>query len=138
MTTTPITGSCLCGAVEYSITSNMGLFQYCHCSRCQKITGSAHSANLFVAPSDFTWTRGADCVGRYEPEHTKHFASCFCTHCGSNLPWLTKSGRAVIVPAGSLNQHPGIEPAANTYFASRAPWEKCVSDLPCFDELPPR
>ena len=33
-------GRCLCGAVAYTISGNMGIFQYCHCSRCRKSTGS--------------------------------------------------------------------------------------------------
>ncbi|MBP6241234.1 MAG: GFA family protein [Hydromonas sp.] len=130
------TGTCLCGAVAYEISGNLGLFQYCHCSRCRKVTGSAFAANLFVAPTQFKWTQGEDKVGRYELENAKHFASSFCTQCGSNLPWLTKTGKAVVVPAGTLNQDPNIEPKANTFYASRAPWEKCVSELPAFDELP--
>ncbi len=130
------TGNCLCGAVTYEISGNLGIFQYCHCSRCRKVSGSAHSANLFVAPTQFKWTQGEDKVGRFEPEHTKHFATSFCTVCGSSLPWLTKSGKAVVVPAGTLNEHPNIEPKSSTYFASRAPWFKCVSELPQFDELP--
>jgi hypothetical protein len=32
-------GSCLCKKVRYEITGNMGVFPYCHCSRCRKITG---------------------------------------------------------------------------------------------------
>ena len=33
-----VTGSCLCKNVSYEITGNMGVFQYCHCSRCRKFT----------------------------------------------------------------------------------------------------
>ena len=73
------TGSCLCGSVKYEITGNMGMFQYCHCSRCRKITGSAHAANLFVSPADFHWLAGEEVVERYEPAHTKYFATCFYT-----------------------------------------------------------
>jgi hypothetical protein len=51
-------GSCLCGSVHYEFTGNMGIFQYCHCSRCRKVTGSAHAANLFVAPEQFHWVQG--------------------------------------------------------------------------------
>ena len=48
-----VTGSCLCGEVQYQVVGNLGIFQYCHCSRCQKFTGSAHAANLFVADTHF-------------------------------------------------------------------------------------
>ncbi|MFK5986003.1 MAG: GFA family protein [Pseudomonadota bacterium] len=61
------------------------MFQYCHCSRCRKFTGSAFAANLLVAPQHFKWLTGAELVGRFEPKESKHFASCFCKNCGSSL-----------------------------------------------------
>ena len=133
-----VTGSCLCKRVTYELTGNLGIFQYCYCSRCRKFTGSAHAANLLVAPKDFKWRSGEEFVGRYEPEEAKHFATSFCMHCGSSLPWLTKSGRAVVVPAGTLDGDPGIQPFQNIYCGSRAVWYKAPHALPEYDELPPR
>jgi len=43
MSDKPITGSCLCGRVHYEITPPYWGFWYCHCERCRKATGSAHS-----------------------------------------------------------------------------------------------
>jgi len=45
-----VTGSCLCNKARYEITGNMGVFQYCHCSRCRKITGSS-GADWYVHAS---------------------------------------------------------------------------------------
>lgn len=133
-----VTGSCLCKKVSYRITGNMGVFQYCHCSRCRKFTGSAHAANLFVAPEDFSWLEGEEYVGRYDPEHTKYFVTCFCKNCGSSLPWLSKSGRLVVIPAGTLDGDPEIRPAQNVFYASRPAWYTPAETLPKFDEMPPR
>jgi len=41
-----VRGRCLCHRVSYAIRGHLGIFQYCHCSRCQKVTGSAFAANL--------------------------------------------------------------------------------------------
>ncbi len=133
-----LTGSCLCGEVTYSISGHLGIFQYCHCSRCRKFTGSAFAANLLVPPAAFRWRRGEELVGRYEVAEAKHFATSFCRHCGSSLPWLGKRGKAVVVPAGSLDVDPGIRPFQNIFFASRAPWYVEPGSLPEHDELPPR
>ncbi len=38
-----VAGSCLCGRVQYEATGPFPTFRYCHCERCQKSTGSAHS-----------------------------------------------------------------------------------------------
>ena len=138
MSENAVTGTCLCGKVRYEIAGNMGVFQYCHCSRCRKFTGSAFAANLFVAPGDFHWLDGETFVGRYEPENTKYFATAFCKNCGSSLPWLSKSGRVVVVPAGTLDEDPDIRPDRNIYCGSRPPWYTAANDLPEHPELPPR
>jgi len=131
-----VTGRCLCGKVTYAITGNLGIFQYCHCSRCRKFTGSAHAANLLISPRDFRWLSGEDKVGRYEPADVKHFATSFCKRCGSSLPWLAKSGRTVAVPAGTLDGDPKIRPFQNVFFGSRAVWYVEPGSIPEYDELP--
>ncbi|MGD9021726.1 MAG: GFA family protein [Lysobacterales bacterium] len=133
-----VTGSCLCGKVRYELKDNLGVFQYCHCSRCRKFTGGAFAANIFVAPGDLNWLDGEKLVGRYDPEHTKYFATAFCKNCGSSLPWLSKSGRVIVVPAGTLDEDPGIRPDKNIFCASRAEWYASVESLPQHDEGPPR
>lgn len=133
-----VQGRCLCGDISYEITGNIGIFQYCHCSRCRKFTGSVHCANLFVGLDQFRWLSGEGQLGTFQPADTKHFATAFCKQCGSSMPWHTKSGKAVVVPAGSLDEHPGITPQQNVFFASRAPWYTPASELPAYDELPPR
>lgn len=135
----PIKGSCLCGDVSYKITGDIGLFQYCHCSRCRKITGSAHSANMYVAPEDFRFTSGEEeRVTRFDKEDTKYFAPCFCNRCGSALPWLSKSGTVVVVPAGTLDDTPDVTPSQSIFWDSHAEWATETSELPKHAELPKR
>jgi hypothetical protein len=138
MSDNKVNGSCFCKKVNYEISGNMGVFQYCHCSRCRKVTGSAHAANLFVAPDDFKWLSGEENVGRYDPPETKYFATSFCKNCGSPLPWLSKSGQVVIVPAGSLDGDPGIRPTQNIHCGSRSAWYTDASSLPEHEDMPPR
>ena len=133
-----VTGSCLCQKVNYQIAGNMGVFQYCHCSRCRKFTGSAHAANLFVSPGDFRWLSGEEYVGRYDPEDTKYFATCFCRNCGSSLPWLSKSEKVVVIPAGTLDGDPQARPAQNIFCGSRPDWYKSASSLPEYESMPSR
>lgn len=131
---TAATGSCLCGAVRFAIEPPYRAFQYCHCSRCRKTSGSAHAANLFVPTGQFSWTAGEDEVRRYEHTTARAFCSGFCAVCGSRLPWVTRSGAMVIVPSGALDEDPGDRPARNVHFASRASWYVPCDELPTFDE----
>jgi hypothetical protein len=131
-----IQGSCLCGEVMYQFTGPIKVFQYCHCSRCQKFTGSAHAANIIIDPEHFKWLSGEDTVGRYELKEAKHFATSFCRNCGSSLPWLTQSKKAYVIPAGTLDEDPQLKPMHNIYYADKAAWYVCVDELIKYDALP--
>ena len=48
MTDSVVRGSCVCGGIGYEIRPPYLFFQYCHCSRCRKLSGSAHGANIFL------------------------------------------------------------------------------------------
>ena len=133
-----ITGSCLCGSVAYAISGKLGTFQYCHCSRCRKFTGSAFASNIFVLPQDFRWLKGEELVARFELPEAKHFATAFCKQCGSSLPGLAQTGKAVIVSAGTLDSDIDIRPVQNIFCASRAEWYVEPASLPSYDELPPK
>jgi len=133
-----ISGSCLCGKVTYEIRDNLGIFHYCHCSRCRKFTGSAFASNLMVSPNEFSWVNGEDYVCRFELDGAKDFATSFCKNCGSSLPWLAKSSKIVVIPAGTLDGDPEIRPTQNIYCSSRAIWYNDPSSLPEHDELPPK
>ena len=131
-----INGSCLCGAVNYQIEGPFKIFQYCHCSRCRKFTGSAYASNLFVPPERFRWTSGEGMIRRYEHPDAKYFATNFCKQCGSSLPWAVKGGKNIIVTAGTLDDDPGIKPMWNIFWRSKASWYEESSDLPKHDEFP--
>ena len=131
-------GSCLCHAVTYQFHGPEYIFQYCHCSRCRKFTGSAFASNILVDPKQFEWLSGEDLVGQFDHPEAKHFATCFCKQCGSSLPWLSQSGTAMIIPAGTLDEDPGIKPTQNIFWKDRAPWCASVDALPQYDELQPR
>jgi hypothetical protein len=133
-----VNGSCLCGEVAYQLSGPLRSFKYCHCSRCRTVTGSAHAANLYVNPSQFTLVKGEALYGRYELEDAEFYATGFCKQCGSNLPWLTQTGQKMIIPAGSIDDDIEVTPSQNIFCGSQANWYVDVSSIPKFDTLPPK
>ena len=131
-----ISGSCLCGAVSYQYVGPIKVFQYCHCTRCRKYTGSAYASHIIIDPAQFQWLSGEDSLGRFEYPDAKHFATSFCKNCGSSLPWLTKTGKAIIVTAGTLDDDPKEKPTHNVFMADKAPWYEEVGDLKQYEALP--
>ena len=131
-------GSCVCGAVAFRIDGPFLRFQYCHCSRCRKKSGATAAANIFVPTGQLTWERGEGNVRRFELPDTKYWSTCFCSDCGSAMPWLSRTGKAYIVPAGALDGDPGIRPNYSIYYGSRAPWHVDPSELEKHETLPER
>jgi len=131
-----VSGSCLCGEVSYQYVGPIKVFQYCHCTRCRKFTGSAYASNIIIDPVQFQWLSGEGSLGRFEHADAKHFATSFCKNCGSLLPWLTKSGKAMVVTAGTLDDDPEVKPVHNIFMADKAPWYLETGELKQYDALP--
>lgn len=131
-----IDGGCLCGAVRYRVTGEFLFFQYCHCSRCRKFTGSAHAANMFTRPDSLEWISGEKQRGTYTLEGSPQFPTAFCKTCGSALPSMSSTGNYWVIPAGSVEGDPGVQPSRSIFWESRAPWYQDVSALPRHAELP--
>ena len=127
-------GGCLCGTVTYEVESPLLRFAHCHCSRCRRATGSSHASNLYVVPKQFHWTSGEESVRRYDLPSAPSFSTTFCSRCGAPLPHHTRSGLEVVVPAGSLEEEPELEPQAHIFFESRPGWSCLNRELPQFRE----
>lgn len=125
-----IRGSCLCGAVGYEADLPFARFVTCYCTRCRKATGTGHATNAYVAPAAFRWTRGAERVVRYDLPAARSFATSFCATCGAPLPHPTRSGREIVIPAGSLDENPGAAPTEALFLDSRAPWASAPAAEP--------
>jgi hypothetical protein len=122
-------GSCVCGEVRWRIRPPYRFFQYCHCSRCRKRSGSAHAANIALAHDQLEWIAGEASIQRFELPSAKSWSNAFCRTCGSGVPWLTRNGRFYIAPAGGLDDDPGARPTRNVHFASRTVWYVHAAEL---------
>ena len=83
MSEPPLTGGCLCGAVRFEVTEPLVSSGYCHCTRCQRRTGTAASPGARIAPGSLRVLAGEEHIRAYEPD--EGFAKVFCSACGSSL-----------------------------------------------------
>jgi len=120
--TSILQGSCLCGKVKYEVAEPFLNFYFCHCTRCQKSSGSAHAANLFGGPESVTWLIGKDKIRKYELLQNSCFNKSFCVECGSPVPSRAKIADVMIIPAGSLEGTPSVSPMNNIFWESRPIW----------------
>jgi len=54
----PLRGRCLCGAVRYSLSQTPDKIVACHCTHCQKASGSGASHNALVPSAAVSFTAG--------------------------------------------------------------------------------
>ena len=107
----PLTGGCLCGGVRFEVTEPLLRASYCHCTRCQRRSGTAASAQARVAPGSLRIVSGEELVRAWQPD--SGFAKEFCSECGSQLWSRDPDDPEVIsVRLGRLRQRPGHPPAA--------------------------
>jgi hypothetical protein len=136
MTDLPLTGGCLCGGVRFEVSEAPESASYCHCTRCQRRTGTAASAQARVPAGALRVVRGEELVREWAPEDG--WPKCFCGACGSAL-WSRDPERTVFgVRLGAFDADPGVRPSHRQYVAYAASWEPIPDDgLPRFPERRP-
>ena len=123
----PLQGGCLCGAVRYEITAPFLSAGYCHCTRCQRRTGTGSSANGRVPQGGFTLLQGAERLSTFTPE--AGMPKLFCSVCGSALfSGEPLSDAEVAVRLGTLDGDPGIRPEYRMFLDFAVPWEPVPED----------
>jgi hypothetical protein len=123
-------GSCLCGGVTFEIRPPLTAFRYCHCSRCQKATGSAHAANIFLPEKQFKWLSGESLIKNFDLPGAERFSVSFCSQCGTRVPHKIRGREDYLSPAGVLDGDPGMRPDASIFWGSKAPWFTETHDIP--------
>jgi hypothetical protein len=133
----PLTGACLCGAVRFELTEPPTVAYYCHCTRCQRRTGTAAAPGARVPPGSVRVVSGEERIRRYVPE--EGLPKAFCGDCGSALWAETRDDlQAVAVRMGAFDRDPGIRPSYRQFTAYAAPWEPIPDDgLPRHPERAP-
>lgn len=136
--TPPLTGGCLCGAVRYEISEPLVTAGYCHCTRCQRRSGTAASVQARIVPGSLRIVSGAELVGSFDPP-AGGASKCFCTACGGAL-WSRSPDdpELLAVRLGTFDADPGIRPSYHQYVAYAVPWEPLPDDgLPRYPESRP-
>jgi len=134
----PLTGGCMCGGVRFEVTEPPLFASYCHCTRCQKRTGTAASVSARIVPGSLRILTGEDLIKAYEPPDG--FAELSCSVCGSALWSRHPEDLDVIsVELGAFDGDPGIRPSYRQFVSYAASWEPIADDgLERFPERRPR
>lgn len=120
-------GKCLCGEVEFEVIDELPNLYQCHCSLCQKATGSSSCSSFVTSIDGIKWAKGKDKITSYTKE--SGFKSDFCSVCGSPVPNIMNVGNYMCVPAGLLEDVTNRAIAAHIHLDSKASWEKEIENI---------
>ena len=111
---------------------------YCHCTRCQKRTGSAVSAQARIDGRGFRWLQGEELVKTWR-HADGGFEKGFCTECGAHLFSRNPDNPdQMTIRMSAFDEDPGVRPSWRAYVAYAAPWEPIPDDgIERFDEGTP-
>ena len=117
-----IEGGCLCGQVRYSAEAEPVFVGLCHCTNCQKSTGSAFRVAVAI-PTAALAIRGNMKTYEDRGDTGKPFHRNFCPNCGSSIVNEGDSLAGVsIIGAGTLDDSSWVQPTLEIYCDSAQSW----------------
>jgi hypothetical protein len=127
-TETPVRGGCLCGAIRFELGKPPAEAGYCHCTRCQRRTGTAASAQARIDGRTFRLTAGEDALRAWR-HPDGGFEKCFCARCGSHLfSRNPDDATQMSIRMAAFDEDPGVRPSWRAFVAYAAPWEAIPDD----------
>ena len=127
-----ITGGCLCGAVLYESSEPPVDAGVCHCSMCQKSTGSAFMGIAGFSRHGFRFVKGEPKI--YKSSEIKEKG--FCSECGSLLfdRYIVETGISnpdiYWIQLGTLDQPENVTIKWHVGIEGRLSWAKLDDGLP--------
>jgi hypothetical protein len=123
----PQSGGCLCGGLRYEITRPPIVTYTCHCTVCQRLTGSAFSSALVVVAEACHFIRGELRSFRRTADSRRTVIRWVCAECGTWICNGAKLGTAppgtfVALRAGTLDDTSWLRPTAHFWTRSAQPW----------------
>lgn len=129
-----LTGGCACGAVRYTLDRGPISVNNCHCTLCQRQTGSTSVVNMFIEAEAVAYN-GAITRHTVKAGSGGDHVIVRCAECGTAL-WsmYPRLGEAALgIRVGTLD-HPGaVTPDAAIFVADKMPWVALPEGIPHFD-----
>lgn len=130
--------ACHCGGLELRCEGEPRKVSMCHCTDCQRRTGSLFSIAVFYPREAVVAAKGE--AGVFERPSASGFpvAFHFCRNCGSNLFWEPRRMPALVgVAAGAFGDPQFPRPEQAVWMQDKHDWLEMPADLPAFERNPP-
>ena len=131
-----IKGSCLCGQLRYTANAEPIFTGVCHCTDCQKESGTAF--NIVVAvPQSAVSIQGSPKSYSTKGDSGKANVRKLCPNCGSTILSEPEAmAGASIIRAGTLDDPSWLKPTMEIYCDSAQPWVELGGGMKRFGKMP--
>lgn len=119
----PLAGRCQCGSLRYRVSAAPLMLYACHCTNCQKQTGSAFVLSATVPESAFSFVSGEPSRIAWTSDAGTERYGLFCGGCGTRIVnGQTPSIGLYSLRAGTLDDTSWVRPAGHIWMRSAQPW----------------
>ena len=133
----PLKGGCQCGKLRYELSAPPLMLYACHCTNCQKQTGSAFVLSTAIVENAFSFTEGAPARVEWTADSGASRYGLYCGDCGGRICNGQEPSIGVLsLRAGTLDDTSWIRPAAHIWVKSAQPWIKFEADDLLYDGQP--
>lgn len=131
-----LTGACACGQLSYRLSSAPMFVHCCHCTECQKQTGSAYVLNAIIEADRVTWS-GATTDHTLATPSGKGQIISRCASCGTAVfsSYLVRLGKLRYVRVGTLDKPDLCPPDAQIFTSAKQAWVPLNPDIPVFENF---
>ena len=131
-----LAGGCHCTAVRYTCAETPESAFYCHCTDCQRLSGSPFSVEVMV-DRDALQVTGPLRAYAMRSETGDEVSRWHCAQCLSAIYLEARSDpRHVFVKVGSMDDASGVRPRMHIFARHLQPWLVLDDGLPRFDAYP--
>lgn len=125
-------GGCSCGKVRYQLLAKPMRVHCCHCTDCQRHTGSAFVLNAIIETSAIKLLRGRLEAVPVPRDYAPHDIYR-CRKCKVAL-WSNYGRRPQLrfVRVGTLDDPSALKPDIHIYTRTKVPWLKLPKGTPAF------
>ncbi|MGQ0654683.1 MAG: GFA family protein [Betaproteobacteria bacterium] len=130
-------GGCMCGAARYRIEGEPLTFYACHCTDCQRRSGSAFGLSMLVPRKAVALTQGETLPVEAAVENGRVKRAVACAKCRTHLWGVSgRNPEVLVIRPGTLDDKSGLAPVAHMWTRSKQPWVALPPHVPTFDTQP--
>ncbi len=122
MVSFPQRGTCLCGDVEYSLGEDPLTLYLCHCTDCQRQSGSSFALSMIVRREALRVVRGKPLQYSVEMEDGRVKQANFCSRCSTRLWGPSGAPGLDCLEPGTLDDTSWLRPVGHIWTRSAQPW----------------